>query len=42
VEETPGGGATFRVAFPLARTRDAIEHLSIDTQPIPQMGPPED
>ncbi|MCT9821100.1 HAMP domain-containing histidine kinase [Microbacterium sp. W1N] len=39
VVETPGGGATFRVAFPLARTRDPQEHLSIATQPLPRLRP---
>ncbi|MGC5171562.1 sensor histidine kinase [Microbacterium sp. DT81.1] len=34
VEETPGGGATFRVSFPLATARDAGEHLLVETQPI--------
>lgn len=34
VTDTPGGGATFRVAFPLAEERDAAEHLHIETQPI--------
>ncbi|SDG93729.1 sensor histidine kinase [Microbacterium pygmaeum] len=34
VDETPGGGATFRVAFPLAHERDAAEHLLIETQPL--------
>lgn len=34
VSETPGGGATFRVAFPLAQARDAAEHLLIETQPL--------
>ncbi|MGL4254849.1 MAG: ATP-binding protein, partial [Microbacterium sp.] len=34
VTDTPGGGATFRVAFPLAEERDAAEHLHIQTQPI--------
>ena len=28
VYDTPGGGATFRVAFPLAEERDAAEHLT--------------
>ncbi|MDL5350989.1 HAMP domain-containing sensor histidine kinase [Microbacterium sp. zg-YB36] len=41
VGDTPGGGATFRVAFPLARTRDAAEHLQIDTQPMPRLTDPE-
>ncbi|MFT4051231.1 MAG: HAMP domain-containing sensor histidine kinase [Microbacterium sp.] len=34
VTDTPGGGTTFRVAFPLARARDAAEHLFIETQPL--------
>ena len=34
VTDTPGGGATFRVAFPLAEARDATEHLWIETQPL--------
>jgi two-component system OmpR family sensor kinase len=37
VDETPGGGATFRVAFPLAQDRDAFEHLQIETQPIERL-----
>ncbi len=37
VKETPGGGATFRVAFPLAEPRDAEEHLHIETQPLPRL-----
>ncbi len=37
VEDTPGGGATFRVAFPLAAERDAAEHLLIETQPLPRL-----
>ncbi|MBF4563343.1 HAMP domain-containing protein [Microbacterium sp. VKM Ac-2870] len=37
VSETPGGGATFRVAFPLAQSRDASEHLFIETQPLPRL-----
>ncbi len=35
VTETPGGGATFRVAFPLAAPTDAAAHLLIETQPLP-------
>ncbi|WP_375386674.1 sensor histidine kinase [uncultured Microbacterium sp.] len=35
VTETPGGGATFRVAFPLAPPADAAAHLWIETQPLP-------
>jgi two-component system OmpR family sensor kinase len=34
VTDTPGGGATFRVSFPLAEERDAAEHLQLETQPI--------
>lgn len=34
VTETPGGGATFRVAFPLSHTRAPADHLFIETQPI--------
>lgn len=37
VTETAGGGATFRVAFPLAEARDAAEHLFIQTQPLPRL-----
>jgi len=37
VSDTPGGGATFRVAFPLAQTRDAEEHLLIETQPLQRL-----
>jgi two-component system OmpR family sensor kinase len=37
VTETAGGGATFRVAFPLAETRPAEEHLLIETQPLPRL-----
>lgn len=37
VTDTPGGGATFRVAFPLAEERDAAEHLHIATQPIERL-----
>ncbi|HEX5857708.1 MAG TPA: ATP-binding protein [Microbacterium sp.] len=37
VEETPGGGATFRVSFPLATERDADEHIGIETQPMPRV-----
>ncbi|WP_246159953.1 sensor histidine kinase [Microbacterium rhizomatis] len=35
VTETSGGGATFRVGFPLAPPADAAEHLLIETQPLP-------
>ncbi|WP_308291737.1 sensor histidine kinase [Microbacterium jejuense] len=34
VIDTPGGGATFRVSFPLADAREAAEHASIPTQPL--------
>ncbi|WP_329608107.1 sensor histidine kinase [Microbacterium sp. KUDC0406] len=34
VEETPGGGATFIVALPLAPPRATPEHLLEETQPI--------
>ncbi|MGV9194632.1 sensor histidine kinase [Microbacterium sp. MC2] len=37
VSETPGGGATFRVAFPLARRPEATDHLFIETQPLPKL-----
>lgn len=37
VDETPGGGATFRVALPLATARDATEHLFIETQPLTRL-----
>ena len=37
VVDTPGGGATFRVALPLADARDAAEHLHIPTQPLPRL-----
>ena len=42
VDETPGGGATFRVAFPLAQERDAAEHLLIETQPLERLPRPQD
>ncbi|MFF5623755.1 HAMP domain-containing sensor histidine kinase [Microbacterium sp. LWH10-1.2] len=34
VSETPGGGATFTVTFPLAPSRATPEHLLEDTQPL--------
>lgn len=34
VLDTPGGGATFRVAFPLADERDTAQNLHVDTQPL--------
>lgn len=42
VTDTPGGGATFRVAFPLAEQRDAAEHLHIETQPLERLRLDED
>ena len=42
VSDTPGGGATFRVAIPLATGRDAAEHLMIETQPIERLEQPLD
>lgn len=35
--DTEGGGATFRVALPLAKSRDAAEHLDLETQPLPRL-----
>jgi two-component system OmpR family sensor kinase len=37
VSDTPGGGATFRVALPLAAEQDAAEHLSLETQPLTRL-----
>lgn len=37
VEDTPGGGARFRVAFPLVERRDIAEHAQIETQPLPRL-----
>ncbi|MFF2488674.1 sensor histidine kinase [Microbacterium sp. NPDC058062] len=37
VVDTPGGGATFRVAFPLADARDAAEHVDLATQPMARL-----
>lgn len=37
VTDTPGGGATFRVSFPLARHRDPADQASIETQPIERL-----
>ena len=42
VDETPGGGATFRVSFPLAQERDSAEHLLIETQPLSRLELPRD
>ncbi|UUT36690.1 ATP-binding protein [Microbacterium elymi] len=38
VSDTPGGGATFRVAFPLAHGWDAADHLGIETQAVGAAG----
>ena len=35
--DPPGGGATFRVGFPLAHERAAADHLHIETQPLPRL-----
>ena len=37
VADTPGGGATFRLAFPLAEDRAAVDHAHIETQPLPRL-----
>lgn len=37
VSDTEGGGATFRVALPLAQARDAAAHLDLETQPLPRL-----
>lgn len=37
VTETPGGGATFRVSFPLLERRAIAEHAAIETQPLPRL-----
>jgi two-component system, OmpR family, sensor kinase len=37
VQDTVGGGATFRVSLPLALGADAAAHLLIDTQPLPRL-----
>jgi two-component system OmpR family sensor kinase len=37
VVDTPGGGATFRVAFPLVDEREA-KHLNLETQPMGRVG----
>ncbi|WP_461473183.1 sensor histidine kinase [Microbacterium sp. HJ5] len=39
VTDTPGGGATFRVSFPLDEDTDAAEHVHIETQPIRRPSP---
>jgi two-component system OmpR family sensor kinase len=38
VVDTPGGGATFRVAFPLVDEREAARHLNLETQPMGRVG----
>lgn len=40
VSETPGGGATFTVTFPLAPARATPEHLLEDTQPLERLDLP--
>jgi two-component system OmpR family sensor kinase len=40
VFDTPGGGATFHVAFPLAKERVAAEHLLIETRPLERLPRP--
>ncbi len=40
VTDTPGGGATFRVGFPLAQSRDATEHVNLETQPLRRFDAP--
>jgi two-component system OmpR family sensor kinase len=37
VMDTPGGGATFRVGFPLARHIDPAEHAFLETQPLDRL-----
>ncbi|MGM7699664.1 sensor histidine kinase [Microbacterium sp. A84] len=37
VDETPGGGATFTVIFPLAPSQATPEHLLEDTQPLERL-----
>lgn len=37
VDETPGGGATFTVTFPLAPAHATPEHLLQDTQPLERL-----
>lgn len=37
VEETPGGGATFRVMIPLAHVRTRDDHATIPTQPLTRL-----
>lgn len=39
VSETPGGGATFTVTFPLAPSRATPAHLLEDTQPLERLDP---
>ncbi|MDE0547113.1 HAMP domain-containing sensor histidine kinase [Microbacterium sp. C7(2022)] len=37
VTDTDGGGATFRVAFPLEQARDVADHEYLETQPLPRI-----
>ena len=37
VMDTPGGGATFRVGFPLARHLDPADHAFLETQPLERL-----
>lgn len=37
VMDTPGGGATFRVGFPLARHLDPADHAFLETQPLDRL-----
>ncbi len=41
VTDTPGGGATFRVGFPLSLQREPEEHRNIETQPLERLRPSE-
>ena len=38
ITDTPGGGATFHVGFPLAQQRDIVEHLTVVTEPVETSG----
>ncbi|MDL9981098.1 sensor histidine kinase [Microbacterium sp. ASV49] len=42
VDDTPGGGATFRVALPLAEERNAADHVNLETQPLTRIAVDED
>ena len=39
VTDTPGGGATFRVAIPLAPARDTSEDVMLETKPLDRVEP---